>query len=111
MELNGYQKATKTTAQYPDQGEMGGLLYTVLGLTGESGEVADKVKKILRDKQGVLSPQDELDIVKELGDVLWYVSRCAEELGYTLEYVAFMNLLKLYDRKGRGKIKGSGDNR
>ena len=78
---------------------------------GEAGEVADKVKKILRDKNGVFD-KDSRDAIKfELGDVLWYISQLSSELGYELEEVASSNLQKLMSRKLRGKIKGSGDNR
>ena len=81
------------------------------GLVGEAGEVADKVKKILRDKKGVFD-KDSKDAIKfELGDVLWYISQLSSELGYELEEVAHANLQKLNSRKVRGKIQGSGDDR
>ena len=109
MELNDYQRESRKTALYPEVGS--NVIYPTLGLVGEAGEVADKVKKILRDKKGVFD-QDSKDAIKlELGDVLWYVSQLSSELGYELEEVAHSNLQKLNSRKSRGKIQGSGDNR
>ncbi len=109
MELNDYQRESRKTALYPDLG--GNAIYPTLGLVGEAGEVADKVKKILRDKDGFFD-KDSKDAIKlELGDVLWYVSQLSSELGYELEEVANANLQKLNSRKIRGKIKGSGDYR
>ena len=111
MKLNDYQKATEETAVYPGKGKMEGLVYTVLGLNGEAGEVADKLKKLIRDKGGELSVHDTTALVKELGDVLWYVAQCADQLGFRLEAVANLNLQKLLDRKVRDMIGGSGDDR
>lgn len=87
------------------------LLAQVLGLVGESGEIAEKFKKIIRDKEGVLTPEDKKEIVKELGDILWYVNAVAILLDSSLEEVAKMNLEKVLSRKERGVTKGSGDNR
>ena len=109
MELNDYQRESRKTALYPEVGR--NFIYPTLGLVGEAGEVADKVKKILRDKKGVFD-QDSKDAIKlELGDVLWYISQISSELGYELEEVANANLQKLRSRKSRGKIQGSGDDR
>ena len=109
MELNDYQRESRKTALYPEVGT--NAIYPTLGLVGEAGEVADKVKKVLRDKNGVFD-KDSRDAIKfELGDVLWYISQLSSELGYELEDVANSNLHKLNDRKNRGKISGSGDNR
>ena len=109
MELNDYQRESRKTALYPNVGS--NAIYPTLGLVGEAGEVADKVKKILRDKRGIFD-KDSKDAIKfELGDVLWYVSQLASELGYELEDVANANLQKLNSRKIRGKIGGSGDDR
>jgi len=109
MELNDYQRESRKTALYPEVGN--NTIYPTLGLVGEAGEVADKVKKILRDKKGVFD-KDSKDAIKfELGDVLWYVSQLSSELGYELEEIAHANLQKLNSRKSRGKIQGSGDNR
>ena len=109
MELNHYQRESRKTALYPNVGS--NAIYPTLGLVGEAGEVADKVKKILRDKDGVFDEESSDAIKFELGDVLWYISQLSSELGYELEDVANSNLQKLNDRKKRGKISGSGDNR
>ena len=109
MELNDYQRESRKTALYPEVGR--NPIYPTLGLVGEAGEVADKVKKILRDKKGVFDKDSKDQIKFELGDVLWYISQLSSELGYELEEVANANLLKLKSRKSRGKIQGSGDNR
>ena len=109
MDLNVYQRESRKTALYPDAGS--NAIYPTLGLVGEAGEVADKVKKILRDKKGVFDEDSKDEIKFELGDVLWYISQLSSELGYELEEVASANLEKLRDRKVRGKISGSGDNR
>ncbi len=87
------------------------LLSQVFGLVGESGEVAEKFKKLIRDKQGKLSDEDKQEILKELGDILWYVNTVANLLGSSLEEVAQKNLDKVLSRKERGVTKGSGDNR
>ena len=87
------------------------LLSQAFGLVGESGEVAEKFKKLIRDKQGVISPTDKQEIIKELGDILWYVNSVAHLLDSNLEEVAGKNLEKVLGRKRAGKISGSGDNR
>ena len=83
----------------------------ILGLVGESAEVAEKVKKIIRDKNGELSDETKAELVKELGDILWYVNAVAVMLGSDLSKVADSNLQKVLSRKERGMIHGSGDNR
>lgn len=111
MTLNDYQNQAATTAIYPNRNQFGGLIYTALKLNGEAGEVAEKVGKIIRDKNSELD-QDQIELLaKECGDVLWYVAMLADELGYTLEEIAQLNLAKLFDRKKRGKLQGSGDTR
>ena len=109
MELNSYQQAARRTAAYPDVGS--NAIYPTLGLTGEAGEVADKVKKVLRDRDGVFDNATRESICLELGDVLWYVAQLANELGYDLEEVASANLAKLASRAARDRIAGSGDHR
>jgi NTP pyrophosphatase (non-canonical NTP hydrolase) len=109
MELNAYQAAAKTTAVYTSADQQ--LVCTVLGLNGEAGEVAEKIKKVIRDKNSVIGDTDRLEIQKELGDVLWYLAVLADTLGLELESVAQMNLEKLRSRLRRGAIHGQGDNR
>ncbi|MCB1972562.1 MAG: nucleoside triphosphate pyrophosphohydrolase family protein [Geminicoccaceae bacterium] len=110
MELNDYQTRAHATSLNV---EIGGdwLLYPVLGLLGEAGEIANKVKKIHRDNGGGITLEQALELRKELGDVLWYVAELATQLGTTLDFVAHDNLLKLADRAERGTLKGSGDDR
>ena len=86
-------------------------IYPALGLAGEAGEVLEKLKKAIRDKQGYISESDLLLIKKELGDVLWYVATLSSELGLSLDDVATTNLNKVKDRKRRGTTSGSGDER
>lgn len=107
--LAQYQAASYAFAQYPDRGN--NLTYAALGLTGEAGETADKVKKIIRDKDGIVNEQDREQLIKEVGDILWYVSAAAYELDTSLEEIATVNIAKLQDRQARNKIKGEGDNR
>jgi len=83
----------------------------ILGLVGEAGEVADKYKKIIRDKASVVSADDRAALVQELGDVLWYVATLARYLGVGLDEVATLNVAKLSDRLTRHLIQGEGDNR
>jgi NTP pyrophosphatase (non-canonical NTP hydrolase) len=109
MEMNKYQEYARNTAQYPNDTWYNGLIYTVLGLNGEAGEVAEKVKKMLRDD---LKLEDcKKGIIDELGDVLWYVASVANELGYDLSDVANRNIEKLDSRMSRNVIQGNGDNR
>jgi NTP pyrophosphatase (non-canonical NTP hydrolase) len=109
MTFNEYQNKAIKTAIYPDKGN--NFTYTVLGLTGEAGEVADKYKKVIRDSSGVMSPAQREELIKELGDVLWYIANCCQELRINLDDVANLNIEKLYSRQKRHKLAGSGDNR
>ena len=109
MKMNDYQEKARGTAMYPNLGS--NPFYPTLGLCGESGEVAEKMKKVMRDDGGIISKEKKQEIAKELGDVCWYISNLASELGFSLEEIAQMNLDKLYSRKERGKLQGSGDNR
>lgn len=108
MEVKEYSRRALATATY---GVGNAILYPTLGLTGEAGEVAEKVKKVLRDKNGVFGDEEKHDIAKEAGDVLWYINALANDIGYTLEEIMEMNITKLESRKQRGVIGGSGDNR
>ena len=103
MRFNEYQEEASKTAIYPEQYK---IVYPTLGLAGEAGEVAEKVKKHIRD--GVLNVDD---LKKELGDVLWYLAAIASDLGLNLDEVAEANLQKLRSRQARGVISGNGDNR
>ena len=87
------------------------IVYPTLGLTNEAGELAGKVKKIFRDKGGQISDEDRQVLKKELGDVLWYLAQICTELDLSLQEVAEANLVKLFDRLERGKIRGEGDER
>lgn len=109
LAMNEYQLRAHSTAKYPIIGHP--IVYPTLGLAGESGEFADKIKKIFRDHDGKISPELRAQLVKELGDILWYVAECAFQLKVTLEDVAAVNLDKLADRKERDMISGSGDER
>lgn len=113
MSMNQYQEFTDGTAMYPGagEGELDAILYTTLGLAGEAGEIPNKVKKILRDDNGVLSEEKRQAILAEIGDVLWYAARLAAELGARLGDIAEANVEKLEDRANRGVIQGSGDYR
>ncbi len=109
MTFEEYQKKSRQTAKYPDAGN--NFIYPTLGLCGEAGEVAEKIKKIIRDDDGKITEEKRDLLKKELGDVLWYVSQISTELNLSLEEVAGENLKKLFSRLERGKISGSGDNR
>lgn len=113
-DLVAYQRNTARTAIYPGAGDtysFTGLSYATLGLVGEAGEMANKVKKIARDSQSVVSSMDRARLADELGDVLWYVSQMATQLGFDLDAIASANLSKLADRARRGTLQGSGDRR
>ena len=109
MEINSSQAAARKTAAYPDVGR--NPIYPTLGLTGEAGEVADKVKKVIRDRGGGFDADTREAIKLGLGDVLRYVAQLASELGYALNEGADANLQKLSSRAARGRIGGSGDQR
>jgi NTP pyrophosphatase (non-canonical NTP hydrolase) len=102
--LNEYQVEARQFAIYPEEAS---VVYPALGLSGEAGEVAEKVKKSIRGDK----PLDIEEVAKELGDVLWYVANLASDIGVSLNTLAEKNLEKLYSRKERQVIKGSGDNR
>lgn len=134
MEMDAYQEATGSFAVYPGQGGFYGLVYTTLGLCGESGEFAEKVKKLLRDgvrnmpadeqarlaaleteagalRMKYVSPDNLAALLKELGDTLWYQAQAAKECSAKLSEVAQTNLDKLTSRQVRNVLHGSGDNR
>ena len=108
MNLNEYQEKALETAIYSKEYV---IIYPALGMCGEAGEVADKVKKVIRDNEQEFSPEKKYEIAKEIGDVLWYCATLAHDLGYTLDEIAQMNYEKLHSRQLRGKLSGNGDNR
>jgi len=129
LSFAGYQSLSHKTAIYPpvfvpgeDERVVGEtiiplgplttlrLAYPALGLAGEAGEFANKVKKIIRDKRGRIDEETKQKLIDELGDVLWYVSECATVLEEALENIAVKNINKLQARHNQNKIKGSGDN-
>lgn len=110
MTLDEYQKQALVTAVFNDD-EFKDLAHWVFGITGEAGEIAEKIKKIVRDKNGVISTQDNQEIAKEIGDVMWYLAVLAKHLGYSFDEIGTMNIAKLRSRQSRNKIHGKGDNR
>jgi NTP pyrophosphatase (non-canonical NTP hydrolase) len=109
MDFSEYQSLSRRTAKYPRAGA--DMTYPALGLCGEAGEVAEKVKKTIRDDGGVLSDERRAALARELGDVLWYLSQLATEAGLDLEEIAADNLDKLLSRQERGVLSGTGDER
>jgi len=109
MTFEEYQKLSRETAIYPGIGK--NFVYPTLGLAGEAGEVSEKVKKILRDNNGLVDEERKKELIKELGDVLWYLSQIASELGVSLEEVASLNVEKFHSRHERNKVHGNGDSR
>ncbi len=109
--FNEYQLTATNFAIYPGKGTFLGIAYTTLKMNGEAGEIAEKVGKIMRDDESVISEEKRQSLLLELGDVLWYIAAQAKELGFTLEQVANANIEKLASRSARGKLSGSGDNR
>ena len=107
MHLSDFQQRSRATAVYPDVGS--NLTYPALGLCGEAGEAAEKVKKAIRDDGGVLTPERRDALAAELGDVLWYVAQLATEAGLDLDEIADSNLDKLLSRRERAMLHGSGD--
>lgn len=108
MNIQDYQTQASKTAIYNDADV---IIYPALGLLSEAGEVAGKVKKVLRDKNGHFDPDEREKIADEVGDVLWYIASLCTDLGIGMETVAQRNLDKLNSRMARGVISGSGDNR
>jgi len=109
MDLKDYQKKARKTAIYPNIGH--NFIYPTLGLAGEAGEVAEKIKKCIRDNGGILDEDRKKELIKELGDVLWYISNIASEINVSLDKIADQNIKKLHSRQSRRVLHGSGDNR
>lgn len=109
MDFNEYQKFAESVAQYPERGH--NFFYALLGLAGESGEVLEKFKKLIRHSGYELTPEFKKEILKESGDVLWFLATLAYEMGSNIDEVARLNVEKLSSRKERGVVYGDGDNR
>lgn len=105
LSFKEYQIKSRETAIYEDE------VYPYLGLSGEVGELLNKYKKILRDGNNIITDEFINDASYELGDILWYLAQIASDLDLSLDKIAKNNIKKLQDRKARGKLKGSGDNR
>ena len=110
MNLNDYQRQSRKFAIYQKK-DANNFIYPLLGLLGESGEIAEKMKRVLREDKDPMEKITREEIIKELGDVLWYIAQLSTELQVSLEEVAKINLIKLSSRKKRNKLKGEGDNR
>ena len=108
MDMQDYQQSAIETAIYPNSAK---ILYPTLGLVGEAGEVAEKVKKVIRDENGVFTEEKKVELAKELGDVLWYIANIASDIDIDMNLIATMNLDKLASRAERNQLTGSGDNR
>lgn len=110
MTFEEYQKISRKTAVYKDADN--NYIYPTLGLVGEAGEVAEKIKRVVRgENDGKITEDVRADVAKELGDVIWYVSQLATELGISLEEVVAKNIEKLQSRQERGVLHSKGDNR
>ena len=108
MTFNDYQQNAVATAIY---GAGHSILYPALGLANEAGEVLGKIKKVLRDRDGIFDEETNEQIGKEIGDVLWYIAALSRDLNLSMDKIAEDNIQKLLDRQKRGAIQGSGDNR
>ena len=110
MDMISYQLESKKTAIYPDHGTgcINALAYCTLGLCGEAGEVANKIKKLMRDEDTLAL---RLKITQEMGDVLWYLAQLATEMDVTLDVIATQNLGILRERAEKNKLHGEGDDR
>lgn len=111
MEFDDYQEKTNVTATFTGKQAEHELMYLTLGTCGEVGEIAEKVKKIIRNDDGVISDEKRELLKLEVGDVLWYLAQLSRVLGFSLEGAAQANLVKIMDRRARGVIKSSGDTR
>jgi len=109
MNFDEYQKESRKT--WVGVGGIHPLTYFTLGIAGETGEFVDKIKKVWRDDGNIMSDEKRDEVVRELGDVLWYIAQISTELGVSLDEVAAKNIEKIFDRKDRGVLGGDGDNR
>lgn len=108
MTFEEYTEKALATSICPENMD---VIYPLIGLTGETGEVAEKIKKVYRDNNGEFTEGIKLQIMKEIGDCLWYINKLAADLGYTLEDAAKINLEKCYTRRANNTLHGDGDNR
>lgn len=111
MDFAEYEALAGRTATFSGKQKEYALAYLTLGVTGEAGEVAEKIKKIIRNDEGEVSEEKRDAIKHEIGDVLWYLAMLSRELGIPFEEAAKANIEKLADRLKRGVIRSSGDNR
>ncbi len=109
MTFQEYQEEARKTAIYPNKDN--NYIYPVLGLVGEAGEIAEKIKKVIRDDNYEITDEKREELTKELGDVLWYIANLSKELNISMEDIAMRNIEKLKSRQERGVLGGSGDNR
>lgn len=105
LDFDEFQLASQKNAFYPEQNTVNGLVYTALGVAGEAGEVANKVKKIIRNDAGIITAANKAAVLDECGDVLWYVAQICSELNERMSVVAEMNKIKLRDRAAKGSLK------
>jgi NTP pyrophosphatase (non-canonical NTP hydrolase) len=110
MDMDEYQKLAARTGAVPD-GTVLQLYDLGLGIAGEAGEVAEKLKKSIRDDGAQITDERKESLKKEIGDVLWYLSQLSRALGFLFSEVAQVNIDKLWERHQKGLIRGSGDNR
>jgi NTP pyrophosphatase (non-canonical NTP hydrolase) len=111
MDFAEYEKLARRTATFTGKQKEFVLAYLALGVAGESGEVAEKIKKIIRNDEGAISEEKRESLKHEIGDVLWYLAMLSRELGFSFEEAADANVKKLADRAARGVIKSTGDQR
>lgn len=111
MDFDEYEKLARRTATFTGKQKEYQLLYLTLGVAGEAGEIAEKIKKALRNDEGIVSDEKKEELKHEIGDVLWYLSQLSRTLGFNFSEAAEANITKLESRAKRGVIKSFGDNR
>ncbi len=111
MDFNEYQEKASVTATFTGKQEEHQLMYLALGVCGESGEIAEKIKKMIRNDNGIITDETRALLKLEIGDVLWYLSQLSSVLGFSFDDAAQANIEKIMDRRARGVIKSSGDTR
>lgn len=111
MDFDEYEKLATRTATFGGKQHEHQLMYITLGIAGESGEIAEKIKKIVRNDNGIVSDENRESLKREIGDVLWYLSQLSRVLGFHFSEAAKANIDKLADRAARNVIKSTGDHR